>query len=223
MNSGDSRTEPNVELALETGTRRPSHSINLSSRKQTDCGNKLVEITPEQALHLPEIPFDASQRPISCMADLPSIRLPPSWSPRRVPSRLPSHPSLFLSQALASVDPRADSLDGPSHPTGGLPPAVKLRGGGETSFTEPGKDGGLVLFPFIIECFPFLGHSKQHRSCLAAHPLLLQSRPPHLTDRRHRTEKSQDIIATGVMLVPEEGNHLAGHQAVRVRQVSMVC
>ena len=86
----------------------------------------------------------------------PTALVPPSGS---TPSPVAS---FSVPQQGTRVRPRADSLDGPSHSTGGLPPDKKLKED-ENSFTESGKYGGPVRFLFTFEYFPFPDHSKAQR------------------------------------------------------------
>jgi len=72
-------------------------------------------------------------------------------------------------QPGSRVRPRADSLDGPSHSSGGLPPAKKLRGG-DPVFVENAKYGGSVRFAFICNFFLFNDRPRPKPNTVHAHP-----------------------------------------------------
>ena len=120
------------------------------NKRIADAESELVEITPEQAPFPNAGPFPP---PTALVLSRP----------------IPSPVICFsVPRPGTRVRPRAGSLDGPSHSTGGLPPAKRLRVD-EISLAESGKCDGSVRFQFIFECFPFLDHSKaQNRSCPSA-------------------------------------------------------
>ena len=168
------------------------------NKRIADAEGKLVEITPEKTLHLPEI-----AGPFPPPAHLPQDgRSPILQTPTALvhpPSSIPSPvTSSSVPQPGTRVRPRAGSLDGPSHSTGGLPPAKKLRVD-ETSLAESGKCGGSVRFPFIFECFPFLNHSKAQNHPCSSTPTSVKatsnrciSRTDAPAPRSHRTSSQSE-------------------------------
>jgi hypothetical protein len=68
------------------------------------------------------------------------------------PGSIPSPATSSVPRPGTRVRPRSGSLDDPSHSTGGLPPAKKLRG----SEAESGKCGGPVRFRLSSNTFLFL-------------------------------------------------------------------
>jgi len=159
------------------------------------------------SLHLPELPFpNASPFPPPAYLPQESMpsnnrsrthhhRQPPPLA-STVHSKPPSlyqtpavlvPPLGLISSPVASfsvppqpnsrVRPRADSLDGPSHSSGGLPPTKKLRGG-DSIFGESAKCSGSVCFAFICRFPPWPNHPRPKPNTVHAHPPLPQSRPP---------------------------------------------
>lgn len=77
----------------------------------------------------------------------PTVPVPPSG-----PTSSPVASFSVPPQPGNRVRPRADSFDGSSHSSGGLPPTKKLRGG-DTSFAESGKYSGSVRSLFTFNSF----------------------------------------------------------------------
>ena len=124
----------------------------------------------------------------SSLRPIPTVLVPPSCS---ISSPVASFSVPF--QPSSRVRPRADSFDGPSHSSGGLPPAKKLRGG-DSVFSESGKHGGSVCFCVHLSfslpdlkksATPFtptrLPHSQGHPTANPSH----EPTPPHRESTGH--------------------------------------
>jgi hypothetical protein len=149
----------------------------------------------------------------------PTVLVPPSSS---ISSPIASFS--VPSQPNSRVRTRADSFDGPSHSSGGLPPAKRLRGG-DSVYAESGKYGGSVRFCVHLRFSPFPDRTK---SQVQFTPIRLPHshghlQLVHLTDRPLPTEKPQVTVAIGAMLVPAEGNRLTGLRAAQAQQALTIC
>ena len=107
----------------------------------------------------PPPPTNIGHNKPSSLRPTPTALVPPSGS---ISSPVASFS--VPSQPSSRVRPRADSFDGPSHSSGGLPPAKKLRGG-DSVFSESGKYGESVRFLSIfVSTLCLILQKAQHHS-----------------------------------------------------------